>query len=245
MKKAREEGTEKEVVLGLSNVDIGQGGGSLVPVVGIGLLTRNPTLALVGGAGVGGVQSAGGAYDEALEYYKKIGMPAHLAQKEAAEIAKISGAITFGVTTASGPILRRLLPDNVAKYVGEGAEGIHRGMIANAVGGLKTASGATLRQRATEAVKHIAGNIGQEALEEGTDTLLASAASMKYHEPDLTWGQALDRAAHAAKLGGLLGGSVQITSQAGQALRERRERQAAELERKSPCYSRGSTGRSP
>ena len=232
MKKAREEGTEKEVVLGLSNVDIGQGGGSLVPVVGIGLLTRNPTLALVGGAGVGGVQSAGGAYDEALEYYKKIGMPAHLAQKEAAEIAKISGAITFGVTTASGPILRRLLPDNVAKYVGEGAEGIHRGMIANAVGGLKTTGDTTLRQRAAELVKNIAGNIGQEALEEGTDTLLASAASMKYHEPDLKWGEALDRAAHAAKLGGLLGGSVQVTTQAAQALRERRERQAAELESK-------------
>lgn len=206
---------------GGDTAELGQAVGSIVPPVVIGLVTRNPTLAVMGGAAVGSAQKWGTTRSEAFKAYKRMGLSDVDADKAAAEIANINASITFGVTVASGGVLSKL--PVVGKYMGHGVEGASLIVpaVARAIGSIAVEGGKkTLREIAVNAAKHILGQATSEGIEEATDEILSAAANMRHHEPDLTWGEAMSRAAHAFKLGFILGGGVQTPARALRAYSE-------------------------
>ncbi|MEZ0274500.1 MAG: hypothetical protein ACAH88_06310 [Roseimicrobium sp.] len=153
-------------------------------------------------------QSGGGTYSDAYAAHVQRGLPEAEARKQALKPALVSGIIT-GLTTGFG-----------------GAKGVESIFRSNAGREL-------VKKTLLERAKAVGINMGEEALEEGTDTLLQGINARLTYNPDKPLEEIVGEAFEAAWIGGVLGGSVSGVRQGAEmrdtAKQERLEQEVSEI----------------
>lgn len=150
------------------------------------------------GFATAGAQQGGDTYQQAVDFYRKLGYSQVQAEQVASGLGLATGTVT-GVTTALIPKGLGKIP-GVGRYLGQGVEDVLRQPVLTMLAerGWKTA--------AAEGLKRIAGEMTSEAIEEGSQEVLVLMIDMKSSQPDLTWEQVGKQALKAFALGGAAAG---------------------------------------
>jgi hypothetical protein len=154
---------------------------------------------LTAGAVTGGLQSAGSTVADAFEMYKMRGDPDADAIGKARVDGAVSGIVTGAVTGLFGALGTKL-------GAGGGIETLFRRKGAEV---LAQAGEKEVKNAFVTATKSILGNATEEAIEEGTDQFIQGLYEAATRSPDKDFQSILEETAHAAKIGGILGGGMQ------------------------------------
>ena len=140
------------------------------------------TAGVAGSALAAGTQSAAGTYDSAYQTYLKEGLSPDEARAKSIAPAIYSGALTAALTYGGGA---------------KGVEALFR----------DKAGRELVKQTIKARAKELGVDIGQEALEEGTDQIGQGFIESFSYNPDKTIEEALGESVEAALIGGVLGGA--------------------------------------